>query len=120
FIAGVLSKRNTITEVCSKELPMIFVTAMNCLGDECGLNDTTISTGWKDGELLYISMSGNLCAFAHSTFSFEPFAFFLGTTTRNQMDLEVAFSRGCTYEGQGRPKRENNEEEILIYVQTLV
>ena len=50
---------------------------VNHLDDAHELIDTAISTALKESKPVYISISCNLSAIAHPTFSLEPVPFFL-------------------------------------------
>ncbi|XP_020578263.1 pyruvate decarboxylase 2-like [Phalaenopsis equestris] len=63
---------------------------VNNLEDAHDLIDTAISTALKESKPVYISVSCNLPAIPHPTFSHEPVPFFLGTRLSNKMGLECA------------------------------
>ncbi|CAL9069921.1 unnamed protein product [Musa banksii] len=63
---------------------------VNHLEDAHELIDTAISTALKESKPVYISISCNLSAIAHPTFSLEPVPFFLSPRLSNQMGLEAA------------------------------
>ncbi|KAI8014612.1 Pyruvate decarboxylase 4 [Camellia lanceoleosa] len=63
---------------------------VNYLEDAHELIDTAISTALKESKPVYISISCNLPAIPHPTFSREPVPFFLSPRLSNQMGLEAA------------------------------
>ncbi|KAJ0987650.1 hypothetical protein J5N97_006006 [Dioscorea zingiberensis] len=63
---------------------------VNNLEDAHELIDTAISTALKESKPVYISISCNLPAIPHPTFSREPVPFFLAPRVSNQMGLEAA------------------------------
>ncbi|XP_077239327.1 pyruvate decarboxylase 2-like [Tasmannia lanceolata] len=63
---------------------------VNNLEDAHELIDTAISTSVKESKPVYISISCNLPAIPHPTFSREPVPFFLAPRVSNQMGLEAA------------------------------
>ncbi|XP_042491657.1 pyruvate decarboxylase 2 [Macadamia integrifolia] len=63
---------------------------VNNLEDAHELIDTAISTALKESKPVYISISCNLPAIPHPTFSREPVPFALSTRLSNQMGLEAA------------------------------
>ncbi|KAI0497358.1 hypothetical protein KFK09_020581 [Dendrobium nobile] len=64
--------------------------AVNNLDDAHELLDTAISTALKESKPVYISISCNLPAIPHPTFSHEPVPFYLSPRLSNQMGLECA------------------------------
>ncbi|XP_008775408.1 pyruvate decarboxylase 1 [Phoenix dactylifera] len=67
-----------------------FQSVVNNLEDAHELIDTAISTALKESKPVYISISCNLPAIPHPTFSREPVPFFLSPKLSNQMGLEAA------------------------------
>ncbi|XP_078159531.1 pyruvate decarboxylase 2-like [Carex rostrata] len=63
---------------------------VNNLEDAHEQIDTAISTALKESKPVYISISCNLPAISHPTFSGEPVPFFLNPKVSNQMGLEAA------------------------------
>lgn len=63
---------------------------MNNLEDAHEQIDTAISTALKESKPVYISISCNLPAIPHPTFSREPVPFFLAPKVSNQCGLEAA------------------------------
>ncbi|KAL0429114.1 UNVERIFIED_CONTAM: Pyruvate decarboxylase 2 [Sesamum radiatum] len=63
---------------------------VNNLEDAHELIDTAISTALKESKPVYISISCNLPAIPHPTFSCEPVPFSLSPRLSNQMGLETA------------------------------
>ncbi|KAJ3682847.1 hypothetical protein LUZ60_013074 [Juncus effusus] len=63
---------------------------VNNLDDAHEQIDTAISTALKESKPVYISISCNLPAIPHPTFSREPVPFFLSPKLSNQMGLEAA------------------------------
>ncbi|KAL6534402.1 Pyruvate decarboxylase 3 [Orobanche hederae] len=63
---------------------------VNNLEDAHELIDTAISTALKESKPVYISMSCNLPAIPHPTFSREPVLFSLSPKLSNQMGLQAA------------------------------
>ncbi|KAK6290670.1 hypothetical protein POUND7_002211 [Theobroma cacao] len=63
---------------------------VNNLEDAHELIDTAISTALKESKPVYISISCNLAAIPHATFSREPVAFSLCPKLSNKMGLEAA------------------------------
>ncbi|XP_073009558.1 pyruvate decarboxylase 2-like [Typha latifolia] len=67
-----------------------FQAVVNNLDDAHEQIDTAISTALKESKPVYISISCNLPAIPHPTFSREPVPFFLSPRLSNQMNLEAA------------------------------
>lgn len=67
-----------------------FQAVVNNLEDAHELIDTAISTSLKESKPVYISISCNLPAIPHPTFSREPVPFALSPRLSNQMGLEAA------------------------------
>ncbi|URE01296.1 Pyruvate decarboxylase isozyme [Musa troglodytarum] len=63
---------------------------VNNLEDAHDQIDTAISTALKESKPVYISISCNLVAIPHPTFSHEPVPFFLSPKLSNQRGLEAA------------------------------
>ncbi|EHA8591507.1 pyruvate decarboxylase 2 [Cocos nucifera] len=63
---------------------------VNNLEDAHELIDTAISTALKESKPVYISISCNLPAIPHPTFSREPVPFFLSPRLSNKLGLEAA------------------------------
>ncbi|EOY07137.1 Thiamine pyrophosphate dependent pyruvate decarboxylase family protein [Theobroma cacao] len=63
---------------------------VNNLEDAHELIDTAISTSLKESKPVYISISCNLAAIPHPTFSLEPVPFSLSPKMSNKMGLEAA------------------------------
>ncbi|XP_008805101.2 pyruvate decarboxylase 1-like [Phoenix dactylifera] len=67
-----------------------FQAVVNNLEDAHELIDTAISTALKESKPVYISVSCNLPAIPHPTFSLEPVPFFISPRLSNKMGLEAA------------------------------
>ncbi|KAI3892155.1 hypothetical protein MKX03_037702 [Papaver bracteatum] len=67
-----------------------FQAVVNNLDDAHELIDTAISTALKESKPVYISISCNLPAVPHPTFTEEPVPFYLAPRISNQMGLEAA------------------------------
>eukprot|EP00262_Sarcandra_glabra_P013682 TRINITY_DN385_c0_g2_i11.p1 TRINITY_DN385_c0_g2~~TRINITY_DN385_c0_g2_i11.p1 ORF type:complete len:582 (+),score=55.01 TRINITY_DN385_c0_g2_i11:179-1924(+) len=67
-----------------------FQAVVNQLDDAHELIDNAISTALKESKPVYISISCNLPAIPHPTFSREPVPFFLAPRLSNPMGLEAA------------------------------
>ncbi|KAF8396957.1 hypothetical protein HHK36_018593 [Tetracentron sinense] len=74
-----------------------FQAVVNNLEDAHELIDTAISTSLKESKPVYISISCNLPAIPHPTFSREPVPFSLAPKRSNQMGLEAAVEAAATF-----------------------
>ncbi|XAR68792.1 Pyruvate decarboxylase [Bertholletia excelsa] len=70
---------------------------VNHLEDAHELIDTAISTALKESKPVYISISCNLAAIPHPTFSREPVKFSLAPKMTNQMGLEAAVEAAAEF-----------------------
>ncbi|KAK6120242.1 hypothetical protein DH2020_045933 [Rehmannia glutinosa] len=70
---------------------------VNNLEDAHELIDTAISTALKESKPVYISVSCNLPAIPHPTFSREPVPFSLSPKLSNQMGLEAAVEAAAEF-----------------------
>jgi pyruvate decarboxylase len=73
---------------------------VNNLEDAHEQIDTAISTAVKESKPVYISISCNLPAIPHPTFSREPVPFFLAPKVSNQMGLEAAVEATVEFLGK--------------------
>ncbi|QHN77363.1 pyruvate decarboxylase 1 [Arachis ipaensis] len=72
---------------------------VNNLEDAHEMLDTAISTALKESKPVYISISCNLAAIPHPTFSREPVPFLLSPKLSNQMGLEAAVEAEADFHG---------------------
>ncbi|OVA02742.1 Thiamine pyrophosphate enzyme [Macleaya cordata] len=70
---------------------------VNNLEDAHELIDTAVSTALKESKPVYISISCNLPAIPHPTFSREPVPFFLAPKLSNSMGLEAAVEAAAEF-----------------------
>ncbi|QHO24801.1 pyruvate decarboxylase 2 isoform X1 [Arachis ipaensis] len=70
---------------------------VNNLEDAHEMLDTAISTALKESKPVYISISCNLAAIPHPTFSREPVPFSLSPKLSNQMGLEAAVEAAADF-----------------------
>ncbi|CAL9083339.1 unnamed protein product [Musa acuminata var. zebrina] len=70
---------------------------VNNLENAHELLDTAISTAMKDSKPVYISISCNLPAIPHPTFSRDPVPFFLSPRLSNQMGLDAAVEAAAEF-----------------------
>ncbi|KAJ1695160.1 hypothetical protein LUZ63_011858 [Rhynchospora breviuscula] len=73
---------------------------VNNLEDAHEQIDTAISTALKESKPVYISISCNLPAIPHPTFSIEPVPYFLSPKVSNQLALEAAVEATATFLGK--------------------
>ncbi|KAK4833405.1 hypothetical protein QYF36_004282 [Acer negundo] len=74
-----------------------FQAVVNNLEDAHEMIDTAISTSLKESKPVYISISCNLPAIPHPTFSREPVPFSLSPKLSNQMGLEAAVEAAADF-----------------------
>ncbi|KAK3212354.1 hypothetical protein Dsin_017060 [Dipteronia sinensis] len=74
-----------------------FQAVVNHLEDAHEMIDTAISTSLKESKPVYISISCNLPAIPHPTFSREPVPFSLSPKLSNQMGLEAAVEAAAEF-----------------------
>ncbi|CAI9097272.1 OLC1v1033658C2 [Oldenlandia corymbosa var. corymbosa] len=74
-----------------------FQAVINNLDDAHELIDTAISTALKESKPVYISISCNLPAIPHPTFSREPIPFSLSPRVSNQLGLEAAVEAAAEF-----------------------
>ncbi|KAJ6299883.1 hypothetical protein OIU76_020810 [Salix suchowensis] len=74
-----------------------FQAVVNNLEDAHELIDTAISTALKESKPVYISVSCNLSAIPHPTFSREPVPFSLTPKLSNKMGLEAAVEAAAAF-----------------------
>ncbi|KAJ4731509.1 Pyruvate decarboxylase [Rhynchospora pubera] len=104
FTVGGLSVLNAIAGAYSENLPELrcfqtitcYQAVVNNLEDAHEQIDTAISTALKESKPVYISISCNLPAIPHPTFSREPVPFSLNPKVSNQRGLEAAVEATLT------------------------
>ncbi|KAF2306425.1 hypothetical protein GH714_017967 [Hevea brasiliensis] len=74
-----------------------FQAVVNNLEDAHELIDTAISTALKESKPVYLSISCNLPAIPHPTFSREPVPFFLSPRLSNKLGLEAAVEAAAEF-----------------------
>ncbi|CAA3009034.1 pyruvate decarboxylase 1 [Olea europaea subsp. europaea] len=84
-------------ELCCFQTVTCFQAVVNNLEDAHELIDTAISTALKESKPVYISVSCNLPAIPHPTFSREPVPFMLSPKVSNKMGLEAAVEAAAEF-----------------------